>query len=141
MPMQAMRSLSSGTSAQWADLRKRLSPLYEDLAADLRAWEVHVPSLRPTNYARNVLHIASAVSTVLIVDPLDAAADAAVTGTQHFGTGVLVGALSDPVCEAAAPGARRAPNDHGGALLTPHDVAKGRPQQRTDVLAPGVGVG
>lgn len=41
----------------WADLRRVAVPLYERLAAALRGHDVHVPSLRPTNYARNVFHV------------------------------------------------------------------------------------
>ncbi len=41
----------------WADLRRVTVPLYERLAAALRGHDVHVPSLRPTNYARNVFHV------------------------------------------------------------------------------------
>jgi dolichol kinase len=42
---------------EWRLLRKRLLPAYEGLARWLRAEEVVVPSIRPTNVARIVLHI------------------------------------------------------------------------------------
>lgn len=38
-------------------LRARLEPAYESLALTLKREAIHVPSLRPTNYARNVLHV------------------------------------------------------------------------------------
>jgi dolichol kinase len=38
-----------------------VQPLYEAVVHDLRAERVDVPSLRPTNYARNVLHLSSSM--------------------------------------------------------------------------------
>lgn len=59
------------------DLKKRLNefrlamqPQYEDLAEQLRPLEIHVPSLRPTNYTRNLFHVGSAVSCLLLVELL-----------------------------------------------------------------------
>jgi dolichol kinase len=51
----------------WADLGPQLQPAYESLAASLRALDIHVPSLRPTNYARNVLHIVMAIFVICLV--------------------------------------------------------------------------
>ena len=47
-------------SAAWKDLRDQLAAAYADLSRSLEAWDIHVPRLRPTNYARNVLHLATA---------------------------------------------------------------------------------
>lgn len=44
----------------WLTLRQRVQPTYESIARALQREDIHVPSLRPTNYARNVLHVASA---------------------------------------------------------------------------------
>lgn len=44
----------------WLALRQRVQPTYESLARALSREDIHVPSLRPTNYARNVLHLGSA---------------------------------------------------------------------------------
>ncbi len=52
----------------WMRLRGQLLLRYDALARTLREFEVHVPSLRPTNYKRNVFHIASAVFSLLLVE-------------------------------------------------------------------------
>lgn len=52
MPRRAARR-------QWKALRKRLLPAYESLAAGLRAEDVAIPSIRPTNISRISLHITS----------------------------------------------------------------------------------
>lgn len=54
--------------ADWLALRQRVQPTYERLATALSAEDIHVPSLRPTNYARNVLHLASATSALLALE-------------------------------------------------------------------------
>ena len=45
---------------EWLTLRQRVQPTYESIARALSREDIHVPSLRPTNYARNVLHVGSA---------------------------------------------------------------------------------
>jgi dolichol kinase len=45
---------------EWLTLRQRVQPTYERIASALSREDIHVPSLRPTNYARNVLHVSSA---------------------------------------------------------------------------------
>ena len=40
----------------WQEFRATVAPVYERYAASLRHLDIHVPSLRPTNYARNVFH-------------------------------------------------------------------------------------
>lgn len=52
---------------QWEQLRARLQPAYESLAAALRTEAVHVPNLRPTNYSRNVLHVGTSLFSLLIL--------------------------------------------------------------------------
>jgi dolichol kinase len=54
--------------ARWLELKQRLQPAYEATAASLRAERVHVPSLRPTNYARNVFHVFSAAIAVVTIE-------------------------------------------------------------------------
>lgn len=54
--------------SDWIALRQRVQPSYESLARALSAEDIHVPSLRPTNYARNVLHVASATSALLALE-------------------------------------------------------------------------
>ena len=46
--------------AAWKELRAELARAYTDLSHSLEAWDIHVPKLRPTNYARNVLHVVTA---------------------------------------------------------------------------------
>lgn len=52
------------------ELRTRVQPTYEQIVSMLAKERVEVPSLRPTNYARNVLHVASALSGVLALELL-----------------------------------------------------------------------
>lgn len=50
--------------AAWHRFRKELAAAYAGLSAGLEAWDIHTPSLRPTNYARNVMHVTSGVVAV-----------------------------------------------------------------------------
>ncbi len=54
--------------AEWMDFRDSMQPAYEGLADTLRRARIHVPSLRPTNYARNAFHVASAVLCIVLVE-------------------------------------------------------------------------
>lgn len=54
----------------WLRLRKEVQPSYERLVAALRRENVLVPSLRPTNYARNALHLASAAAGIAALELL-----------------------------------------------------------------------
>ncbi len=49
---------------RWEAFRKQLLSAYEALCKELTAWDVHVPSLRPTNYTRNIFHAAHAMAAV-----------------------------------------------------------------------------
>ncbi len=51
-------------------LRTRVQPSYEAIVRSLAEERVSVPSLRPTNYARNVLHLASAGTGILALELL-----------------------------------------------------------------------
>ncbi len=46
---------------RWEEFRAALVPVYERYAASLRHLDIHLPSLRPTNYARNIYHVANAL--------------------------------------------------------------------------------
>lgn len=50
----------------WKAFRAELLAAYDRLGTSLAAWDIHVPSLRPTNYTRNVFHVAWA-GVVLVV--------------------------------------------------------------------------
>lgn len=52
----------------WLAFRARVQPAYEAVVHDLRDSDVDVPSLRPTNYLRNALHLASCVAGVLALE-------------------------------------------------------------------------
>ena len=54
--------------AAWMAFRASMQPEYEHLVAALGAFDVHVPSLRPTNYIRNVFHVANAVWVLCLVE-------------------------------------------------------------------------
>ena len=62
-------SLPSGDAvrAEYHALRDRLQPSYEELAAWLKDARIHVPSLRPTNYQRNLVHVGFGVFAVFLV--------------------------------------------------------------------------
>lgn len=47
------------TRDEWVQFGARLRPAYESLRQSLHAEDIHVPSLRPTNYRRNLLHFSS----------------------------------------------------------------------------------
>lgn len=53
---------------EWLTLRKRVQPTYESLAQALSREDIHVPSLRPTNYARNILHVSSATFALAVME-------------------------------------------------------------------------
>ena len=67
----ALPALDEGADrSAWLAFKQRVQPAYLALAARLKAESIHVPSLRPTNYARNVFHVMSAVvalATILLV--------------------------------------------------------------------------
>lgn len=63
-------TLKDGTRRTWLAFKKRVQPGYMELAKKLQAASIHVPSLRPTNYARNLFHITSAVAAVISIELL-----------------------------------------------------------------------
>lgn len=54
--------------ARWLTFKQRVQPAYTSMAASLRKERVHVPSLRPTNYPRTVLHVGSALAGLAIIE-------------------------------------------------------------------------
>ncbi len=52
----------------WVAFRVDVGPAYEDLVAALGRAGHRVPSLRPTNYARNVFHISSALFALFVIE-------------------------------------------------------------------------
>lgn len=59
---------SLDTKPQWLEFKRRVQSDYIELAKKLRAASIHVPSIRPTNYARNVFHITAAVVAVMLIE-------------------------------------------------------------------------
>lgn len=51
----------------WMSFRASAVPAYEELASSLKALDMRVPSLRPTNYMRNVFHVGIALACIGIV--------------------------------------------------------------------------
>lgn len=51
----------------WAEFQREVHPAYESLAAWLRSSSMQAPSLRPTNYARNLFHAGSALVAMLVL--------------------------------------------------------------------------
>lgn len=57
----------SDVRSEWIAFRARVMPKYEELAATLRAASIHVPSLRPKNYARNAFHVFNATASLVVL--------------------------------------------------------------------------
>lgn len=53
--------------AEWNALRQQLQPAYEALARGLKPFAIHVPSLRPSNYTRNIFHIAGGLTALALI--------------------------------------------------------------------------
>lgn len=61
---------STDARTRWLTFKKSLQPAYESIATSLRAEKIHVPSLRPTNWARSVFHVVGAAVSVLLIEIL-----------------------------------------------------------------------
>ncbi|MBS1153386.1 MAG: phosphatidate cytidylyltransferase [Myxococcaceae bacterium] len=66
--LRALEQPSSETRAGWLAFKQRLMPAYEAVAVALRAEKIHVPSLRPTNWARTLFHVAAALVAVATIE-------------------------------------------------------------------------
>lgn len=62
-----LQNTTDSAKAAWNRFRRRAAPAYEALAASLKAQDIHVPSLRPTNYYRNAFHVGSGIAVLLVV--------------------------------------------------------------------------
>ena len=56
------------TRVVWMAFRLQLQDAYDSLCGSLQTWKIHLPPNRPTNYARNVFHIASGVALLLLLE-------------------------------------------------------------------------
>ncbi len=68
--LPALDAPASDLRSKWLAFKKRMQPAYQALAQELRESSIHVPSLRPTNYARNLFHMTSATAAVLSIELL-----------------------------------------------------------------------
>lgn len=59
---------ASDNKSQWLTFKKRIQPKYTELARGLQASSIHVPSLRPTNWSRSLLHVSSGVFGVFCLE-------------------------------------------------------------------------
>ncbi len=63
---------SADLRTRWLAFKQRIQPAYEAMAAKLRAERIHVPSLRPTNWARSLFHVSSAAVAIAAIELLPA---------------------------------------------------------------------
>ena len=54
----------------WEAFRRRALPAYDELSVSLRRLGVPVPSLRPTNYARSILHVCSGLVVLVLLQTI-----------------------------------------------------------------------
>jgi len=66
-PSEGARQASDRVREEWVQFGQRLRPAYEGLRQVLDAADVHVPSLRPTNYKRNILHFSSSFIALALI--------------------------------------------------------------------------
>lgn len=68
---RAQQTETASVRAFWAAFQREVHPAYESLAAWLCSSALPAPSFRPTNYARNLFHVGSALLAlvVLVVAP------------------------------------------------------------------------
>ena len=61
---------ATDTRSSWLTFKQRMQPAYMELARGLQLQSIHVPSLRPTNYRRSLLHVASGAFAVFAIEAL-----------------------------------------------------------------------
>lgn len=69
--MQSLRAgvpSASDLRARWMEFRQEIHPRYEALASAMRAHHVELPSLRPTNYTRSIMHMGSGFLGLFFVE-------------------------------------------------------------------------
>lgn len=71
---------------RWLHFKKTLQPAYEAMALSLRAQKIHVPTLRPTNWARSVFHVAGAALAILLIEYLPTALLLTCAAAAYAGT-------------------------------------------------------
>jgi len=109
---------ASDARAAWMEFRASMQPEYEHLVASLAAFDVHVPSLRPTNYVRNVFHVANAVWVLCLVEYV-LTTQARLLGVALFGA---VWAWSMEAGRRYSPAVNRFLMRVFGAVAHPHEA-------------------
>ena len=104
--------------AAWMDFRASMQPEYEHLVASLAAFDVHVPSLRPTNYVRNVFHVGNAVWVLCLVEYV-LTTPARLLGVALFGA---VWAWSMEIGRRTSPGVNTFLMKVFGPVAHPHEA-------------------
>lgn len=61
---------ATDTRSSWLTFKQRMQPAYMEFARGLQLQSIHVPSLRPTNYRRSLLHVASGAFAVFAIEAL-----------------------------------------------------------------------
>ncbi|MGV3625034.1 MAG: diacylglycerol/polyprenol kinase family protein [Archangium sp.] len=61
---------ATDTRSSWLQFKQRMQPAYMEFAKGLQLQSIHVPSLRPTNYRRSLLHVASGAFGVFAIEVL-----------------------------------------------------------------------
>lgn len=101
---------------EWAALRVRLQPAYEAMANALADQSIHVPTRRPTNYARNLLHFGGAVIALALVHLLLTPASMAL-----IATGLLLWAWTMELGRRHVPAVNRLLMRILGSFAHPHE--------------------
>jgi dolichol kinase len=53
---------------RWLAFKQSLQPAYERIATSLREAKIHVPTLRPTNWARSAFHVSGAAFAIVLIE-------------------------------------------------------------------------
>ncbi|MEZ4449639.1 MAG: hypothetical protein R3B09_09175 [Nannocystaceae bacterium] len=115
-PQLGLGLSSAERKEAWMRLRGQLALRYDALARTLRELEVHVPSLRPTNYRRNLFHVANAVLCLLLVEVLLTQPQLAFTACS-----VAIWAWSCEISRRRWPAVNRALMRVLGPIAHPHE--------------------
>ena len=101
--------------ARWLAFKQRVLPGYLELARALRAEDIHVPSLRPTNYGRNLFHAGSALVGLVCIQLLP------MQWVLAFGVAWAVFGWSSEIANRTSPTLRRMLFRVFGPLAHPHE--------------------
>ncbi len=69
--LPTLEASTSDLKTRWLTFKQHLQPSYEAIATSLRAEQIHVPTLRPTNWARSAFHVAGAAFAIVLIELID----------------------------------------------------------------------